>query len=67
MSGFSNAPRLVRAGIVTMDPDTTAVRGVIAPRCSPDWLIRWDATRRRGPEPELDVTAASQHALGGGR
>src|ERR1039458_369265 len=64
MSGFPNSPRLVRGGIVTMDPDTSAVRGVIALQYNPDSLtrtlqiqalpggqdgVRVDALRLRGP------------------
>jgi hypothetical protein len=30
MSGFPNSPRLVKGGIVTLDPDTSAVKSVIA-------------------------------------
>src|ERR1035441_7074898 len=67
MSGFPNSPRLVRGGIVTMDPDTSAVRGVIALQYNPDSLtrtlqiqalpggqdgVRVDALRLRGPAVE---------------
>jgi hypothetical protein len=66
-TGFPNAPRLVRAGIVTMDPDTSAVLGVIALQYNPDSLtrsmqiqamqagqdgVRVDALRLRGPAVE---------------
>ncbi len=40
MSGFPNSPRLVKGGIVTMDPDTSAVKGVIALQYNPDSLSR---------------------------
>jgi hypothetical protein len=38
MSASLISPRLVRAGIVTMDPDTPAVLGILALQCSPDSL-----------------------------
>src|SRR6516225_8566596 len=58
------SPRLVKGGIVTMDPDTSAVQGVIALQYNPDSLsrtlqvqavqggqdgVRVDALRLRGP------------------
>jgi hypothetical protein len=64
MSGFPNTPRLVKGGIVTMDPDTSVVQGVIALQYNPDSLTRSfqiqsvpggqdgvhvDALRLRGP------------------
>jgi hypothetical protein len=67
MSGFPNSPRLVKGGIVTMDPDTTAVRSVIALQYNPDSLsrtlqiqampggqdgVRVDVLRLRGPAVE---------------
>lgn len=66
-SGFPNSPRLVKGGIVTMDPDTSAVLGVIALQYNPDSLtrtlqiqslpggsdgVRVDALRLRGPAVE---------------
>jgi hypothetical protein len=63
-SGFPNSPRLVKGGIVTMDPDTSAVQSVIALQYNPDSLsrtlqiqaipggqdgVRVDALRLRGP------------------
>jgi hypothetical protein len=63
-SGFPNSPRLVRGGIVTMDPDTSTVQSVIALQYNPDSLsrslqvqavpggqdgVRVDALRLRGP------------------
>ena len=65
--GFPNSPRLVKGGIVTMDPDTSAVRSVIALQYNPDSLnrtlqiqavpggqdgVRVDALRLRGPAVE---------------
>ena len=67
MSGFPNSPRLVKGGIVTMDPDTTAVKSVIALQYNPDSLsrtlqiqampggqdgVRVDVLRLRGPAVE---------------
>jgi hypothetical protein len=67
MSGFPNGPRLVKGGIVTMDPDTSAVQSVIALQYNPDSLsrtlqiqalpggqdgVRVDAFRLRGPAVE---------------
>jgi hypothetical protein len=66
-SGFPNSPRLIKGGIVTMDPDTSAVQSVIALQYNPDSLsrtlqiqalpggqdgIRVDALRLRGPAAE---------------
>ncbi len=39
-SGFPGSPRLVRGGIVTMDPDTSAIRNVITLQYNPDSLSR---------------------------
>jgi len=67
MSGFPGSPRLVKGGIVTMDPDTTALQSVIALQYNPDSLSRTlqiqavqgaqdgtrvDALRLRGPAVE---------------
>jgi hypothetical protein len=67
MSSFPNSPRLVKGGIVTMDPDTSALRSVIALQYNPDSLSRTlqiqavqgaqdgtrvDALRLRGPAVE---------------
>jgi len=39
-AGFTNSPRLVRGGLVLMDPDTSVVRTVIALQYNPDTLTR---------------------------
>jgi hypothetical protein len=67
MSAFPGSPRLVRGGIVTMDPDTSALQSVIALQYNPDSLtrtlqiqavpggqdgVRVDALRLRGPAVE---------------
>src|SRR5579864_4436298 len=67
MSTSPLSPRLVRGGIVTMDPDTSAVQSVIAFQYNPDTLtrslqiqampggqdgVRVDALRLRGPAVE---------------
>ena len=64
MSGFTNTPRLIKSGLVLMDPDTTVVQSVIALQYNPDSLdptlqiqatpggqdgVRVDALRLRGP------------------
>jgi Contractile injection system tube protein len=66
-TGFPNSPRLVKGGIVTMDPDTSAVQSIIALQYNPDSLsrtlqiqavpggqdgVRVDALRLRGPAVE---------------
>src|SRR5438270_9731596 len=40
MSSFPNAPKLVRSGIVLMDPQTSALRRVIPLQYNPDSLSR---------------------------
>ena len=67
MSGFPNTPRLVKGGIVTMDPDSSVVQSIIALQYNPDSLsrtlqiqalpggqdgVRVDALRLRGPAVE---------------
>jgi hypothetical protein len=67
MGGFPNSPRLVKGGIVTMDPDTSTVKSVIALQYNPDSLsrtlqiqampggqdgVRVDVLRLRGPAVE---------------
>ena len=67
MSSSPLSPRLVRGGIVTMDPDTSVVKSVIALQYNPDSLsrslqiqavpggtdgVRVDALRLRGPAVE---------------
>jgi hypothetical protein len=39
-SGFPNSPKLVKGGIVTLDPDTSVVQSVIALQYNPDSLSR---------------------------
>lgn len=66
-NSFPNSPRLARAGIVTMDPDTAAVQSIITLQYNPDSLtrslqiqampggqdgVRVDALRLRGPAVE---------------
>jgi Contractile injection system tube protein len=67
MTSFPNSPRLIKGGIITMDPDTSAVQSVIALQYNPDSLSRTlqiqavqgaqdgtrvDALRLRGPAVE---------------
>src|SRR5271170_7773714 len=64
MSGSPISPRLVKGGIVTLDPDTSVIQSVIALQYNPDSLsrslqiqalpggqdgVRVDALRLRGP------------------
>jgi hypothetical protein len=67
MTGFPNSPRLLKGGIVTMDPDTSTLQSVIALQYNPDTLsrtlqiqavpggqdgVRVNALRLRGPAVE---------------
>jgi len=67
MSAFPISPRLVKCGIVTMDPNTSVVQSIIALQYNPDSLsrslqiqavpggqdgVRVDALRLRGPAVE---------------
>jgi hypothetical protein len=67
MSAFPNSPRLVKGGIVTLDPNSAALQSVIALQYNPDSLsrslqiqavqgaqdgTRVDALRLRGPAVE---------------
>ena len=78
MSGSPISPRLVRAGIVTMDPDTSVVQGIIALQYNPDSLtrtlqiqavkggddgVRVDALRLRGPAVETIKLEAELDAM----
>ena len=40
MSGFSNSPKLLKGGIVLIDPVTSAVKRIIALQYNPDTLSR---------------------------
>lgn len=77
-SGYPNSPRLVRGGIVTMDPGTSAVLGVIALQYNPETLsrtlqiqalpggqdgVRVDALRLRGPAVETIKLDAQLDAI----
>ena len=77
MPGSPISPRLVRGGIVTMDPDTAAVQSVIALQYNPDTLtrtlqiqavaggqdgVRVDALRLRGPAAETIKLEAEMDA-----
>ena len=67
MSSFPNSPRLLKAGIVLMDPDTGAISRIVTLQYNPDTLSRTlqiqavqggqdgtrvDALRLRGPAVE---------------
>jgi hypothetical protein len=77
-TSFPISPRLVRAGIVTMDPDTSAVQSIIALQYNPDSLtrtlqiqavpggqdgVRMDALRLRGPAVETIKVEAELDAV----
>jgi hypothetical protein len=40
MSGFPNSPRLLRGGLVLVDPDTPAVKRIISLQYFPDIVTR---------------------------
>src|SRR5271169_4452731 len=78
MSTSPISPRLVKGGIVTMDPDTTALQSVIALQYNPDSLsrtlqiqavqgaqdgVRVDALRLRGPAVETIKLEAELDAI----
>lgn len=78
MSASPISPRLVRAGIVTMDPDTSVVQSIIALQYNPDSLsrtlqiqatkggddgVRVDALRLRGPAVETIKIEAELDAV----
>jgi len=77
MSASPISPRLVKGGIVTMDPDTSVVQSVIALQYNPDSLtrslqiqavpggqdgVRVDALRLRGPAVETIKLEAEMDA-----
>jgi hypothetical protein len=78
MSASPISPRLVKGGIVTMDPDTSVVQSVIALQYNPDSLsrtlqiqavaggqdgVRVDALRLRGPAVETIKLEAELDAI----
>jgi hypothetical protein len=50
MTGFSGSPRLLRGGIVLVDPDSAAVQRVIALQYNPDTLTRTLAVQGVGAD-----------------
>src|SRR5438105_4760621 len=50
MSSFPGSPRLVRGGLVLLDPDTGAVQRIIALQYNPDTLTRSFQIRAVGQE-----------------
>jgi hypothetical protein len=77
VSGFPNSPRLVKGGIVTMDPNASAIQSVIALQYNPDSLtrtlaiqavqggsdgVRVNALRLRGPAIETIKLEAEMDA-----
>jgi hypothetical protein len=78
MTGFPNSPKLLKGGIVTMDPDTSAIQSVIALQYNPDSLsrslqiqavqggqdgVRVNALRLRGPAVETIKLEAELDAI----
>src|SRR5580698_5730451 len=76
-TGFPNSPRLVKGGIVTLDPDTSVVQNVIALQYNPDSVsrtlqiqslpggsdgVRVDVLRLRGPAIETIKVEAELEA-----
>jgi hypothetical protein len=77
MSGFTNSPRLIKGGLVLMDPDTSVVQNIISLQYNPDSLsrtlqiqampggqdgVRVDALRLRGPAVETIKIEAEMDA-----
>lgn len=58
MTSFPGSPRLLKAGLVLIDPDTAAVQRIIALQYNPDTLSR--SFQVRGMAPEGDRTEASR-------
>src|SRR5437773_435152 len=50
MTTFPNSPRLLKGGIVLIDPDTTAVRRIITLQYNPDTLSRTLQVQSVSPE-----------------
>jgi hypothetical protein len=78
MSTFPNSPRLLKGGIVLIDPDTSAVQRIIALQYNPDTLSRTlqpqaikesgdrsEALRLTGPPVESTTLNAEIHACKG--
>ena len=50
MSSFPGSPRLLKGGIVLIDPDTSAVQRIIALQYNPDTLTRTLQVQGAGAE-----------------
>lgn len=76
-SGYTNSPRLIKGGVVIMDPDTSVVQNIISLQYNPDSLsrtlqiqampggqdgVRVDALRLRGPAVETIKLEAEMDA-----
>jgi hypothetical protein len=51
MNGFPGSPRILKGGIVLIDPDTSAVLRIIVLQYNPDSLTRTLQAQAIGPEP----------------
>jgi len=78
MSTFPNSPRLLKGGIVLLDPDSSAVLRIIALQYNPDTLSRTlqpqaikesgdrsEALRLTAPPVEFTTLNAEIHAIKG--
>ena len=54
MSGFPNSPRLIKGGIVLVDPDSGTVQKIIVLQYNPDTLTRTLAAAGREGEAVTD-------------
>ncbi len=48
MTGFSNSPRIIKGGLVLIDPDSAQVRRVISLQYNPDTLTRTLRSQQMG-------------------
>jgi hypothetical protein len=51
VTGFPGSPRLLKGGLVLIDPDTSAVKRIIALQYNPDTITRTLQVQGVGPEP----------------
>lgn len=58
MTTFPGSPRLLKGGIVLIDPETSAVLRIIVLQYNPDTLTRRLAPQATGAEPSADRTEA---------
>ena len=58
MSGYSNSPKLLKAGIVLIDPESAQVRRIITLQYNPDSLSRSFQAQAFSSESGADRTEA---------